>query len=85
MTEIGVDLREATEATLIFRYSDDHFQCSLCDGHDGIFTVTSTPDRLVEDFRKHVEEFHPEAMPKRKPREDVNRAAARIVREATRD
>jgi hypothetical protein len=73
------------EAMLVLRYSSDRFQCSLCDARkdDGIFSSSWTPERLVQDFREHVERFHAESIHKKKPREDVNQAAARVIREAT--
>lgn len=67
----------AKEPTLTFRLSrPSQFQCSLCPeiGDQGAFTLTTTVRELVEAFEEHVKEHHPK-------HEDVNQAAARIVRE----
>lgn len=68
----------AKEPILEFRLTEpDYFRCSLCEPRKnaGMFSITTSAERLVNDFRQHVKEWH--------SRKDVNQAAARIVREAT--
>ena len=40
-----------------------------------MFSLTTTQERLISDFKEHVEKYH--------TAEDLNQAAARIVRTVT--
>jgi hypothetical protein len=68
----------AKEPALTFRLSKpDHFKCSLCvvGSESGRFSIDTDVRTMIEAFKSHVGEYHAD--------EDVNQAAARIVREAT--
>jgi hypothetical protein len=54
-------------------------RCSVCNAE--FSSSPNKPGELALAFNVHVEHVH--TAKKRKPREDVNQAAARIVREAT--
>ena len=54
-------------------------RCSVCNAE--FSSSPNKPGELALAFNVHVEHVH--TAKKRKPREDVNQAAARIVKEAT--
>ena len=58
----------------------DSLHCSFCRVHglEGMFVATGTVSDLVAAFEDHVQQFHADG-------EDFSQAAARIVREATKD
>jgi hypothetical protein len=55
-----------------------YYECSKCGKM--IDAPPDDPETLEKLFIRHVKSEHPT---ERKPREDVNRAAARVVQEAT--
>jgi hypothetical protein len=69
------------EAILEFRFSrPNQFHCSFCGNRplESTFATIGDVAELVAAFKAHVERYHPQG-------EDFSQAAARIVREATKD